>query len=215
MKPAPIELPLGVEPSRSATRPFARSSGRPVELKAAGADAVIVMFGEVGFDITPSGVKSALSAAAGKPVTLEIDSGGGDAFSGISIYNLLVQYPAPVTSKVLGLAASAASVIAMAGDKVLIGENAFLMVHRSWGICIGNCVDHADQAEVLAGVDQALALTYAGRTERTPDEMLTLMQAETWMMGADAVEQGFADGLLPTPSRAAARAWTCPGFVEG
>src|SRR5213078_4420052 len=102
MKPLPIDLPLGIG-VKPCARPFARGGARPVEVKAAGGEAIITMFGEIApWHISAAATKSALSAAGGKPVVIEINSPGGDAFEGVAIYNLLAAYQAPVTTKVLG-----------------------------------------------------------------------------------------------------------------
>jgi ATP-dependent Clp protease protease subunit len=183
-------------------RPFARGA-RPIDVAAAGTGVTISLFGAIGYDVTTSGVKSALTNAGGKPVTIEIDSGGGDAFTGVAVYNLLTQYPADVTVKVLGIAASAASVIAMGGDSLQIAETGFLMIHQSSGFAIGTTDDHLDVAAVLARIDSALALAYSRKTGDPIEDMLALMSAETWMAGQSAIDAGFADKLLPAPSSSA------------
>jgi ATP-dependent Clp protease, protease subunit len=137
------------------------------------------------------------SIGASKKVTVNINSPGGDMFEGLAIYNLLRQHEGHVTVRVLGLAASAASIIAMAGDTVQVGRAAFLMVHDCWAIVIGNRRDLIESAATLEPFDRAMAGIYAAHTGASDEEMLALMDAETWINGAAAVEQGFADALLP------------------
>lgn len=142
------------------------------------------------------GVKSmadALKAAGKNPISININSPGGDAFAGIAIYNLLRQHSGRVVVNVIGIAASAASVIAMAGDTVKMGEAATLMIHSAWGIVGGNQHDVRDFAEVLNLLDNEVAAVYASRSGKTHDEVLALMKKETWMSGQQAVELGFAD----------------------
>ena len=137
------------------------------------------------------------SIGASKDVTVNINSPGGDMFEGLAIYNLLRQHEGHVTVRVLGLAASAASIIAMAGDTVQIGRAAFLMVHDCWAIVVGNRRDLIETASVLEPFDRAMAGIYAAHTGDSDDAMLALMDAETWISGASAIDQGFADELLP------------------
>jgi len=137
------------------------------------------------------------SIGASKDVTVNINSPGGDMFEGLAIYNLLRQHEGHVTVRVLGLAASAASIIAMAGDTVQIGRAAFLMVHDCWAIVVGNRRDLIETASVLEPFDRAMAGIYAAHTGDSDDAMLALMDAETWINGAAAIDQGFADELLP------------------
>lgn len=138
-------------------------------------------------------VKAWLKSAGKAPVILTLNSPGGDAFEGIAIYNLLKDHPAQVTVRVLGLAASAASVIAMAGDRIEMGEAASIMIHSASGLVIGNQEDMRDFAELLDSIDKATAAVYARRTGLAEDEVLDMMRKETWMFTPDAIAKGFAD----------------------
>ena len=110
--------------------------------------------------------------------------------------------------KVLGLAASAASVIAMAGDKVQIARAGFLMIHNAWVMAVGNRHDLSDLAATLKPFDDAMAGIYAARTGKDAKAMAKLMDSETWIGGETAIEDGFADELLPSDqvSKGAAKA---------
>lgn len=131
-----------------------------------------------------------------KPVTVSINSPGGDMFEGIAIYNMLREHRGPVTVKVLGLAASAASVIAMAGNTVEIGKAAFLMIHNCSIGMYGNRHDLRDAADWMEPFDAAMAGVYAARTGLDAGALQSMLDKETWIGGDSAVEQGFADALL-------------------
>lgn len=135
-----------------------------------------------------------------KPVTVSINSPGGDMFEGLAIYNLLREHPAEVKVKVMGVAASAASVIAMAGDEVLMGTGTIMMVHNAWGLVVGNRHDFADAANVFETFDASMAAIYAARTGMADKDIMALLDGPsrssdgTYMTAAEAIEKGFADG---------------------
>jgi ATP-dependent Clp protease, protease subunit len=163
---------------------------------------VIQMFDVIGYDcwtgggITADSVSDSLKAAGGDPVTVQINSPGGDMFEGIAIYEVLRQYSGEVTMQVLGLAASAASVIAMAGDKIEIGQAAFLMIHNCWVIAMGNQNDFRDLADYLEPFDSALCGVYAARSGQKASDISGWMNDERYINAADAVKLGFADSIL-------------------
>lgn len=140
------------------------------------------------------------SIGEGRDVVVNINSPGGDMFEGIAIYNLFAAHKGKVTVNVMGLAASAASIIAMAGDEILMGEGAQLMIHNSWGMVIGNRHDLAAAAETFAGFDQSLADIYHARTGMKKAEIEKLMDGETFMRPDDAIAKGFADGKAAAAS---------------
>lgn len=163
-------------------------------------DNTITMFGVIGEDfwdegITVKGISRQLRAIGG-PVTVQINSPGGDVFEGFAIYNALREHPYPVTIDVIGMAASAASVIAMAGDEVRIGAAAFLMIHNCWVMGIGNRHDLRELADFLEPFDRALRDVYVARTGQKKEDVEGWLDAETYMSGAQAIERGFADHLL-------------------
>lgn len=130
-----------------------------------------------------------------KQINLHIHSPGGDVFDGIAIYNLLKNYPANVTVYIDGLAASMASVIAMAGNEVIMPENAMMMIHKPWGIQGGDAEDMRKYADLLDKVENTLIPAYASKTGKTPEELAEMLSAETWLTAKECVEQGFADKL--------------------
>ncbi|HCZ47957.1 MAG TPA: peptidase [Gammaproteobacteria bacterium] len=167
------------------------------------AENTISIFDVIGYDywtgegVTAKRIAAALRSIGANPVTVYVNSPGGDMFEGLAIYNLLREHKGEVTIKVLGLAASAASIIAMAGDTTQIARAGFLMIHNAWVVAVGNRNDLRDYADTLEPFDRAMADIYAARTGQELKAMQKLMDAETWIGGSDAVEGGFADELLP------------------
>lgn len=149
-----------------------------------------------GEGVTTKRITAALRSIGARDVTVQINSPGGDFFEGLSIYNALRAHPHKVTVQVLGLAASAASVIAMAGDEVQVARAGFLMIHNAWAIALGNRHAMRATADVLEPFDKAMADVYAARTGMKESEIAKMMDNETWISGSDAVDQGFADSLL-------------------
>ena len=149
-----------------------------------------------GTGVTVKRISAALRAIGPKDVTVNINSPGGDFFEGVSIYNTLREHQGKVTVRVLGVAASAASVIAMAGDEILIGDGAFFMIHNAWAIAIGNRYDMLDSAKRLEPFDAAMAALYAHQTGMTVAEAASMMDKETSIGAQQAVDEGFATGLL-------------------
>lgn len=164
-------------------------------------DNVITMFDVIGEDywgggITAKSVANQLRAIGDRPVEVQINSPGGNMFEGIAIYNVLREHPQEITIKVMGMAASAASIIVMAGDRVEIGAASFLMIHNCWVLAVGNRHDMAEMAEWLKPFDAAMADVYAARSGQSVEDVTKWMDAETFMSGAQAIERGFADALL-------------------
>lgn len=171
-------------------------------LKAQEDDASISIYEFIGDDgmgggVTVSRIAGALRRIGSRDVTVNINSPGGDIFEAAAIYNLLRDHPKQVNVRVLGVAASAASVIAMAGDTIEIGLTAWLMVHNIWVIAMGNKNDLRKIADQLEPFDDTFAALYAARTGIPKAEIAALMDAETWFSGQEAVDAGFADALLP------------------
>lgn len=147
--------------------------------------------------VTVNRISAALSSIGQGPVTVYVNSPGGDMFAGVAIYNMLREHQGPVTVKVLGLAASAASIIAMAGDRVQIAKSAFLMIHNAWTFAIGNRKDLMETAAALDKFDNSLSEIYADRTGLPVAQTTQMMDDETWLSGEQAVDMRFADEFLP------------------
>lgn len=164
-------------------------------------DNSISIFDVVGRDywdegVTAKRISGALRSMNGADVTVNINSPGGDMFEGLAIYNLLREYQGKVTVKVLGIAASAASIIAMAGDDIQIGRGAFLMIHNCWVVAMGNRHDFSELSTSLEPFDTAMADIYSARSGLDIATVQQLMDAESYIGGSDAVKKGLADSLL-------------------
>ncbi|SMG00339.1 head maturation protease, ClpP-related [Burkholderia singularis] len=153
-----------------------------------------------GTGVTAKRISAALRSIGARDVMVNVNSPGGDFFEGVAIYNLLREHKAKVTINVMGLAASAASVIAMAGDEILMGDGAFLMIHNAWAVAIGNRHDMTAVAATLAPFDAAMAKLYAQRAGISEATAAALMDKETWIDADQAVEDGFASGKLDSAS---------------
>ena len=149
----------------------------------------------MGGGVSAKRIAAALRTISNRDVTVQINSPGGDMFEGIAIYNLLRAHPARITVDVLGIAASAASVIAMAGDNIRMAPSSFLMLHNAWGVVIGNRHDMAEAATLFERFDGALADIYAARSGMARSEVATLLDAETFLTAQEAVAAGMTDTI--------------------
>lgn len=144
----------------------------------------------------------------GKPVTVRINSPGGDVVEAQAIYNALRRHSdggGVVTIEIDALAASAASFIAMAGDTINIAENAMMMIHRASTIAFGNAQNMRETADVLDKFDGILTDTYTTRSGTAKDEVVKLLAAETWLTAQESVDKGFADAIGQPLNSAKAR----------
>lgn len=146
--------------------------------------------------VTSRQIGALLRSAGDREVIVNINSPGGDMFEGLAIYNMLRGHSSAVTVRVVGLAASAASIIAMAGDRVEMARAGFLMIHNAWVFAIGDRHELGTVAAQLGAFDETMADLYATRTGLDAGEIGKMMDRETWISGRTAVEQRFADGLL-------------------
>lgn len=138
-----------------------------------------------------------------KTIDLRINSDGGDVFDGRTMYSLLAEHSARIVVHVDGLAASIASLIAMAGDEIRMADGSFMMIHNAWGVAIGDAAEMRRMSDLLTSVSATLIDTYAARTQSEADKVKTWMDAETWMTAAEAKERGFCD-VMDEPVKAAA-----------
>lgn len=150
-------------------------------------------------DVTPQLFKEELNAGTGD-ITVWINSPGGDCVAAAQIYNLLMDYKGNVTVKIDGIAASAASVIAMAGTKVLMSPVSMLMIHNPMTVAMGNTDEMQKAIEMLSSVKDSIINAYEIKTNLSRAKLSHLMDAETWMDANKAVELGFADGILQRDS---------------
>lgn len=169
-------------------------------------DTVISIYGQIGvdpfsaIDNSERRISRALRAIGPKDITVNINTPGGNFFSGLAIYNLLRLHRAKVTINVVGQASSAGSVIAMAGDEILMADGAFMMVHNGSGVIVGNKYDVGDAGEILAEIDTAMAEIYAARagveTETAAAWMDRGRGKGTFFNASRAIDLGLADGKL-------------------
>lgn len=131
-----------------------------------------------------------------KTINCRINSPGGQVFEGMTIYNLLAAHPAQVVVHVDGLAASIASVIAMAGNKINIADNAMMMIHDAWGVGFGTADEIRKTADVLDSITSTIAATYAKRSKADPAKIRSMMAAETWMTAKEAKDCGLVDNVV-------------------
>jgi len=150
-----------------------------------------------GTGVTARSISAALRSIGANPVTVQINSPGGNVFEGLAIYNLLRAHPATVTVQVIGIAASIASVIAMAGDTIQIGKAGMMMIHNTQWVAIGDRHVMLETHETMVVFDETLATLYEDRTGNDQAAVAAMMDATTFLSGTSAVEKGFADEFLP------------------
>jgi ATP-dependent protease ClpP protease subunit len=166
-----------------------------------GGTAQVHIYDEIGYwGITASDFMRDLSQVNATDIDLHLNSPGGEIFDGIAIMNALRSHPANVTTYVDSLAASIASVIAMAGDRIVMAPNSQMMIHDGSGLCIGNAADMRQTAELLDRQSDNIADIYAKRAGGTVAEWRALMTAETWYTADEAVEAGLADEVASVHS---------------
>jgi ATP-dependent protease ClpP protease subunit len=177
-------------------------AGARFEVKNAADDiAELYIYGDIGwYDITANMVADALNQISVKNLVVRLNSSGGDVFDGIAIFNLLRNYAkkngAKIEVHIDALAASIASVIAMAGDEIVIAKNAMMMIHRASGGCYGDAGDMAAMAQILESIENDMIVpTYASRTKQKVDDLIDMLKQSTWMNAAICIEKGFADRL--------------------
>jgi len=158
----------------------------------------------VGNGITAKMVSQQIAEAGEdiEQIEVHINSPGGDAFDGIAIYNQLKQFPGQVNVFVDGVAASAASVIAMAGDQRVVNQGGSIMIHNASGFTFGDKVTHTKQARTLGKLDKNIATIYAEATGGDAETIAELMTEETWLDADDALADGFATQVAPTEATA-------------
>jgi ATP-dependent protease ClpP protease subunit len=189
--------------------PFKKTRGE-FSMKAENKTAEILIYDVIGEDFFYGGIGSKdfvqQLAALGdvNEITVRINSPGGDVFEGVAIYNALKTHPAKINVQIDSLAASIATVIAMAGDTITINDSAMMMVHNASGMCFGEAADMRSMADLLDQIRAGMMLGAYSRTGKSEDELVAIMDAETWYTAQQAVEQGWADSMTPAASKKAA-----------
>lgn len=166
---------------------------------AAGDSADLLLYGPIsseswwGDEVTPKQFAEDLKALGDiKTLNLFINSDGGDVFAGQAILSMLKRHTAQKVVYIDGLAASIASVIAMAGDRIIMPKNAMMMIHKPWTVAVGNADDFRRMADDLDKIGESIVAAYAERTGLKNEEILQIMAEETWFTAEEAVEWGFA-----------------------
>ena len=154
-------------------------------------------------DVTPQLFKDELNSGSGD-ITVWINSPGGDCVAAAQIYNMMMEYPGNVTVKIDGIAASAASVIAMAGNKVLVSPVSMLMIHNPATMAFGDSSEMQKAVSMLDEVKESIINAYEIKTGMSRAKLSHLMDAETWMNAHKAMELGFSDGVLEDEKKSAA-----------
>lgn len=163
--------------------------------------------------ISPRQFIAALSETTG-PVTLRINSPGGSVFGAQAMIAAMRAHPEPITAQIDSLAASAASVIAAECAECVMSPGSMLMIHKAWGMTIGNADDHEQTSGLLAKIDGQIAATYARRAkDEDKEKYLALMAAETWFDAEEAVEAGFADRVIDENSQRPAAQWDLSAYA--
>lgn len=160
--------------------------------------ATISIFDAIGTELVNAAtIRAALDQIGPRPVVLEINSPGGDAFVGVTIFNLLRKHPAPVKAEILGLAASAASILAMGASRIEMAKNSEMMIHNASLWAAGPVSVMRQAVDILERMDASLAETYAARSGQPVDEIARLMEKTTFLSASEAIDLGLADTLLP------------------
>lgn len=167
--------------------------------------ATLSIYDEIGFwGVQAKDFISDLGNVQAKTINVEINSPGGDVFAGLAIYNALKGAGKEIVVKVMGVAASAASLIAMAGDKIVMPKNTFLMVHNPWSIAMGNADQLRETADTLDKIGDSLLQTYAAKTGLGEEELTEMLAKDTWLTADEALAKGFATEVIDEVKASAA-----------
>lgn len=162
---------------------------------------------------SPKGIQKKLKDAAGKDVTLEINSGGGSVFAASEIYTALRSYSGKVTGEIVGVAASAASVIAMACERLEMSPTAQMMIHNASTTTSGDCYDMQVAAELLQNANETIAAAYKAKSGKSTEELLEMMNKTTWFTADKAINAGLVDGVMFEENAAITAAADTTGLI--
>lgn len=160
--------------------------------------------------VSPNDVINAIDEANGEELEVVINSPGGDVFAGSEIYTSLKEYSGNVVTKIVGIAASMGSVIAMAGNIVKISPTAQIMIHNVWSMARGDYRDMQHSADVLKNMNKSIAASYKNKSGLEESELLTMMDEETWLNAEQAKEKGFVDEVMFESNQIVANASQSP-----
>lgn len=188
------------------------------EIKNAASDtAEIYIYDDIGQSwftdgVTAKGFINDLNGITAPNISLHLNSPGGSVFDGVAIFNALVRHPASVTTHIDGLAASIASIIALAGEKVVMAKNALFMIHNPWGGVQGDAEEMRKMADTLDKIRDTLVNTYQDRTGMSREDLVAALDAETWYTADEALAAGFVDEITAPMKAAASFDLTALGF---
>jgi len=182
--------------NRSPFKPRAAAGSYKIENKASATEATVYIYDEIGwFGVEAAQFVKDLNDITAKTIHVRISSPGGSVFDGTAIANAIKQHKSHTITHIDGLAASIASVIAIASNETIMAENAFFMFHEAWSISIGNADNFREEAELLDKIDGILAKAYAKKTGEKEEVIKDLMAAETWLTAEEALEMGMIDSI--------------------
>lgn len=177
-----------------AMRPKDGRTGLTVRAAATEGEAEVLVYDQIGYwGITAEDFRRELNQIDAKVIHLRIDSPGGDVFAARAMKTALEQHPAQIIAHVDGLAASAASYLMLAGDRVEAAKGAFVMIHNAWSITLGDHREHEASAEMLAKIDGTIRADYGAKSGKGADHFIDLMDAETWLEADEAKALGLVD----------------------
>lgn len=163
----------------------------------ANSPARLTVFDEIGFwGVQAKDFVSQLNSVEAKEIVVEINSPGGDMFAGVAMYNALRASGKEITTKSMGVAASAASIVFMAGDKRVMPKNTFLMVHNPWTFAAGNADEMRETADTLDKFGEQMRATYAARTGLSDEKLAEMLGKDTWLTADEALADGFATEVV-------------------
>lgn len=193
-----IEVPQAPGAQRARNRAQAQER-RGFEIRnAAAAEAELLIYDEIDawWGVAASDIVAELATVTAPSLRVRVNSPGGSVFEGLAIANALRAHPASVIVQVDGLAASIASVIAMAADRVVMAPQSMLMIHEASGMCMGDAAEMSKMAEVLDLISENIAGAYAAKAGGTVDDWRVAMRLESWYLADEAVKAGLADEVL-------------------
>lgn len=163
--------------------------------------------------VAPEPFTQALRGITADVIHLRINSPGGSVFAARAMETALREHKAKIVVHIDALAASAASFLAMAGDKIIMSKGAMMMIHKAWTVAWGNADELKKQADLLDKIDGTLVTTYADRSGQPPEAVLALLAAETWFTAQEAIDAGLADSIAADPVKAAAQ-WNLTAYAH-
>jgi ATP-dependent Clp protease protease subunit len=186
------------------------AAAHPLEVRNAGEEAEILLYDQIGesffsYGVTAKGVVQMLAEIGDKPVNVRINSPGGDVFEGMAIYNALKSHSGTVRVTVDGLAASIASIIAMAGKTVSMAENSMMMIHNPFALTAGDAGDLRKTADLLDKIKSQMVDTYNTKSKIGKKELGSMMDEETWLTAKEAVANGMADEVATPGAKVSAK----------